>query len=113
MQARTKCPMCKTYMHLSREDIKAVDLFALYPETDKSNSSQYCSNLQLPPYYVGQDLPSVHTLNENKSNWFGGLKDRVKAMKTCTCQGCQVHRKIMNRDYRIVNPQDLKRFIKT
>ncbi len=111
MQSRTKCPVCKTYNHLSHKDIKAVDVFALYPEMDKSNSLEYCSNLQCPPYFVGQELPAVHTANQDISNVFRGLKERVKAMKHCTCHGCEVHGKIMNRNYRIATPKDMERIL--
>ncbi len=109
MQSRTKCPVCKTYNHLSHKDIKAVDVFALYPEMDKSNSSKY---QQSPAYLVGQELPSVHTTNKDRSNPFRGLNERVKAMKRCTCHGCEVHRKILNRNYRITTPKDMEKILK-
>ncbi len=112
MQARTKCPVCQTYMHLSRKDIRAINVYALYPEMDTNNTAEYCPNQKLP-YFPGQDMPTVHTSNEKKNKVVKKLKDRAKAMKYCTCQGCEIQRKIMNRDYRFVLTKEMSNSLKS
>ena len=112
MQARTKCPVCQTYMHLSRKDIKAVDVFALYPEMGGQDTAEYCPNLQLPAF-AGPDLPAVHTTNEKESKVVKKLKNRVKAMKHCSCQGCEIQRRITSRDYRFVLTKDMSNSLKS
>ena len=59
MQSRTKCPVCRSYTLMNQDDIRAVSIFAVFPDLDpKNKESKVTINNHKNP--EEPDIPEVH-----------------------------------------------------
>ena len=67
MQSRTKCPVCRSFTLMNQDDIRAVSIFAVFPDLDPKNKERD-STINIYENTEEPAIPEVHKCNKNDTN---------------------------------------------